>query len=209
VAGDLGPTSGTDTAGRDVYARLIADLEASGARYRLIEHTPEGRTGLVSALRGHALANAAKCLILLVKSGKKQTRYVLAVVPGHARLDLAAVKSLLGVSYVAFADTGKAEQITGSVSLSAGTWRLRSLPVPGCSPRPSRACGRGWCWSTCRSGCSPPGGRRPPDSGRRVPPPARQRVRGRCRARRRPAVRRRGREYPWRRRQAGRVERPQ
>jgi len=82
----------------DVYVRLIADLDAAGARYRLIEHAPEGRTELVSALRGHALAHAAKCLILLVKLGKKQTRYVLAVVPGDARLDLAAVKALLGAS---------------------------------------------------------------------------------------------------------------
>src|ERR1051326_1572512 len=47
--------------GRQVYARLIADLDASGARYRLIEHAPEGRTELVSALRGHDLALAAEC----------------------------------------------------------------------------------------------------------------------------------------------------
>lgn len=110
------PVPGSAAAGRDVYARLIADLDASGARYRLIEHAPEGRTELVSALRGHALASAAKCLILLVKIGKKQTRYVLAVVPGDARLDLAAVKALLGASYVAFAGTGKAEQLAGSVT---------------------------------------------------------------------------------------------
>jgi Ala-tRNA(Pro) deacylase len=108
--------SASEAAGRDVYDRLIADLDASGARYRLIEHAPEGRTELVSALRGHALASAAKCLILLVKIGKKQTRYVLAVVPGDARLDLTAVKALLGASYVAFAGTGKAEQLAGSVT---------------------------------------------------------------------------------------------
>jgi Ala-tRNA(Pro) deacylase len=114
VTGDLGP--GRAAAGRRVYARLIADLDASGARYRLIEHPPEGRTELVSALRGHDLAHAAKCLILLVKLGKKQTRYVLAVVPGDARLDLAAVKTLLGASYVAFAGTGEAEQLAGSVT---------------------------------------------------------------------------------------------
>jgi Ala-tRNA(Pro) deacylase len=99
VTGDLGPAA----ADRDVYARLIAELDASGCRYRLIEHAPEGRTEVVSALRGHVLASAAKCLILLVKIGKKQTRYVLAVVPGDARVDLAAVKALLGASYVAFA----------------------------------------------------------------------------------------------------------
>jgi Ala-tRNA(Pro) deacylase len=113
VTGDFGPSSAP--AGTDVYARLVAELDASGARYRLIEHAPEGRTELVSALRGHALASAAKCLILLVKIGKKQTRYVLAVVPGDARLDLAAVKAL-GASYVAFADTGKAEQLAGSIT---------------------------------------------------------------------------------------------
>jgi len=112
VTGDLGPAA----ADRDVYARLIAELDASGCRYRLIEHAPEGRTEVVSALRGHVLASAAKCLILLVKIGKKQTRYVLAVVPGDARLDLAAVRTLLGASYVAFADTGKAEQLAGSVT---------------------------------------------------------------------------------------------
>ena len=112
MTGDLVPAA----ADRDVYARLIAELDASGCRYRLIEHAPEGRTEVVSALRGHVLASAAKCLILLVKIGKKQTRYVLAVVPGDARLDLAAVRTLLGASYVAFADTGKAEQLAGSVT---------------------------------------------------------------------------------------------
>jgi hypothetical protein len=61
VTGDLGPTAAA--ADRDVYARLIADLDAAGCRYRLIDHAPEGRTEVVSALRGHALAHAAKCLI--------------------------------------------------------------------------------------------------------------------------------------------------
>jgi len=115
VAGDPVGLGDTDQAS-DVYGRLIRDLDAAGARYRLIEHPPEGRTELVSALRGHDVAHAAKCLIVMVKIGKKQTRYVLAVVPGDARLDLAAVKALFGGSYVAFAATDKAEQLAGSVS---------------------------------------------------------------------------------------------
>ncbi len=69
------PSPSPAPAGPDAYARLIAELDVSGARYRLIEHAPEGRTELVSALRGHDPASAAKCLILLVKIGKKQTRY--------------------------------------------------------------------------------------------------------------------------------------
>ncbi|WUI00090.1 YbaK/prolyl-tRNA synthetase associated domain-containing protein [Spirillospora sp. NBC_00431] len=100
----------------DLYDRLMADLEAAGARYRLIDHAPEGRTDLVSALRGHDVALAAKCLIVMVKIGKKQTRYALAVVPGDARLDLPAVRALLGGTYATFAGRDKAEELAGSVS---------------------------------------------------------------------------------------------
>ncbi|GLY64107.1 YbaK/EbsC family protein [Amycolatopsis taiwanensis] len=100
----------------DRYERLVADLEAAGARYRLIDHAPEGRTDLVSALRGHDVALAAKCLIVMVKAGKKQTRYVLAVVCGDARVDLQAVRALVGGTYVAFAGKDKAEELAGSVS---------------------------------------------------------------------------------------------
>jgi Ala-tRNA(Pro) deacylase len=100
----------------DLYQRLIADLDAGGARYRLIDHAPEGRTELVSALRGHDVAHAAKCLVVMVKVGKKQTRYALTVVPGDARLDLQAVRALLDGTYVAFAGQDKAEELAGSAS---------------------------------------------------------------------------------------------
>ncbi|MFF0862706.1 YbaK/EbsC family protein [Nonomuraea sp. NPDC003560] len=100
----------------DAYERLIADLDAGGARYRVIDHPAEGRTEQVSALRGHGVEQAAKCLIVMVKIGKKRTRHVLAVVPGDARLDLQAVKGLLEGTYVAFADKDRAEELAGSVS---------------------------------------------------------------------------------------------
>ena len=118
MTGDLDRAVPEPVPGAGMYDRLIADLDEAGARYRLIDHAPEGRTDLVSALRGHDVAQAAKCLIVMVKIGKKQTRYVLAVVPGDARLDLQAVKSLLGGSYVAFAAQDKAEELAGS---QAGT----------------------------------------------------------------------------------------
>jgi Ala-tRNA(Pro) deacylase len=99
----------------DAYTRLISELDEADAKYRLIDHAPEGQTDLVSALRGNPVEQAAKCLIVLVKIGKKQSRYVLAVVPGDARLDLAAIKELLGGTYVGFASSAKAEELAGSV----------------------------------------------------------------------------------------------
>ncbi|MGZ3713962.1 MAG: YbaK/EbsC family protein [Ktedonobacterales bacterium] len=100
----------------DMYARLVAFLDEHGVRYRLIDHAPEGRTEVVSPMRGNALSQAAKCIVLMVKIGKKTTRYILAVVPGDARVDLQAVKQLLGGTCVAFASTDIAERLAGSVT---------------------------------------------------------------------------------------------
>jgi Ala-tRNA(Pro) deacylase len=107
----------TDEADRyPLYARLIALLEAHGAVYRLIDHAPEGRTEFVSPLRGNRLSQAAKCLVLMVKVGKKVTRYVLAVVPGDAKVDVQAVRALLGGTYATFASADVAERLAGSVT---------------------------------------------------------------------------------------------
>lgn len=99
-----------------MYERLIAVLDERGVPYRLIDHAPEGRTELVSAMRGNVLAQAAKCIVLMVKIGKKVTRYVLAVVPGDMQVDLQAVKALKGGTYIAFASSEIAERLAGSVA---------------------------------------------------------------------------------------------
>ena len=100
----------------DTYTRLIAWLDEQGVAYRLIDHAPEGRTEVVSPMRGNALRQAAKCIVLMVKLGKKVTRYILAVVPGDARVDLQAVKTLLGGTYISFASADIAERLAGSVA---------------------------------------------------------------------------------------------
>src|SRR6266571_8177367 len=99
----------------DTYTQLIAFLDRHGVQYRMIDHAPEGRTELVSPMRGNALSQAAKCIVLIAKIGKKVTRYILAVVPGDTMVDFQAVKALLGSSYVAFASPDIAERLAGSV----------------------------------------------------------------------------------------------
>jgi Ala-tRNA(Pro) deacylase len=100
----------------DTYAKLIAYLEQSGVKYRLIDHEPEGRTEVVSAMRGNTLSQAAKCIILMVKIGKRVTKYILAVVPGDMRVDLNTIKALIGGSYISFASPDIAERLAGSVA---------------------------------------------------------------------------------------------
>jgi Ala-tRNA(Pro) deacylase len=57
-------------------------------------------------------------MVVMVKIGKKMTKYILAVVPGDARVDLNAIKGLMRGTYVSFASTDIAERIAGS---DAGT----------------------------------------------------------------------------------------
>jgi Ala-tRNA(Pro) deacylase len=95
---------------------LIVFLDRHAVQYRLIDHASEGRTEIVSPMRGNALSQAAKCIVLMVKIGKKVTKYVLAVVPGDVRVDLNAVKALMKGTYLSFASPDIAEKLAGSVA---------------------------------------------------------------------------------------------
>jgi Ala-tRNA(Pro) deacylase len=118
-----GPAPGTQSGtGHDVlpaqstHGRLVGLLDASGSRYRLIEHAPEGRTDVASALRGHPLAQASKCIVVRVSATKKKGRYLLAVVPGNKRIDLERLSELVQGRGAAFAAHHVAERLTGCVS---------------------------------------------------------------------------------------------
>lgn len=98
------------------YERLIALLDQEDATYRILVHSAEGQTELVSEMRGHPVEQAAKCLILMVKIGKKVTKFVLAVIPGDARVNMDAIKRLKNGTFVRFAESTKAEELAGSVA---------------------------------------------------------------------------------------------
>jgi len=100
---------------QDTYAKLIELLDQSKAQYRLIDHESEGKTELVSKMRGNELSQAANCIVLMVKIGKKKTKFVLAVFPANVKLDLEVVKALFDGTYISFASPDKAEELAGSV----------------------------------------------------------------------------------------------
>ncbi len=99
----------------DTYRRLISLLDDSRVDYQLLDHEPEGATEAVCALRGHPASQAAKCIVLRVKTDRRTTRHVLAVVPGDRRVDLDAVRDLYAARYVGFSDPETAERLARSV----------------------------------------------------------------------------------------------
>ena len=100
---------------QSMYDKLISYLDEHNASYRLVDHEPEGRTEIVSQMRGNLLAQAAKCMVIMVKVGKKEKHYVLGVIPGDARVDIGAVKALYKGDYASFASADIAEKLSGSV----------------------------------------------------------------------------------------------
>lgn len=100
----------------NTYHKLIALLNENNASYKELDHEPEGITDIVSEMRGHDVSEAAKCMIIMVKIGKKVTKFILAVVPGDAKVNIDAIKRMKGGTFARFADTKKAEELAGSVA---------------------------------------------------------------------------------------------
>jgi Ala-tRNA(Pro) deacylase len=100
----------------ETYEQLLALLRERGADYHLMDHAPVGRTDLVSALRGHPVEHAAKCLMLMLKLDRTTRKYVLAVVPGNRKVDLVAVRNLYRARYVGFCDPITAERLARTVA---------------------------------------------------------------------------------------------
>jgi Ala-tRNA(Pro) deacylase len=99
----------------DSSIQLQALLDEHQAPYRIIDHQPEGRTDLASAIRGNKLEDAAKAMVLVAKKGKRSSEYILAVVRGDSRLNFDAIRYMANASYVGLASKEKAEELTGCV----------------------------------------------------------------------------------------------
>lgn len=99
----------------DVFDRLVVLLSEADAKFRVIEHEAEGRSGAISAIRGNRPEQAAKAMVLDVRGGGGGKRPVLAVLPGSAKLDFNAVAALFGARKCGFASPETARELTGCV----------------------------------------------------------------------------------------------
>jgi Ala-tRNA(Pro) deacylase len=98
------------------YRRLLKFLDESAKPYRLIEHAAEGQTARASELRGHPLPQAAKCLVIEVRNGSADRKYILAVIPGNQRVNLKKLKRIFGGTDARLVAPAAAEIITGCVA---------------------------------------------------------------------------------------------
>jgi Ala-tRNA(Pro) deacylase len=114
----------------EVFERLVALLTEARARFRVIEHEAEGRSERISVIRGNRPEQAAKAMVLDVRGGGGGKRSVLAILPGNAKLDFAAVAEHFSARKAGFASPDTAQQITGCVMGSVPPFSLdRDLSI--------------------------------------------------------------------------------
>lgn len=99
----------------DVFDRLVALLSDAKAKFRVIEHEAEGKSELISAIRGNRPDQAAKAMVLDVRGGGGGRRHVLAILPGNRKLDFGAVATLFEARKCGFASPDTAQGLTGCV----------------------------------------------------------------------------------------------
>jgi len=100
----------------NICSRIFSLLDSEQCRYEVIRHDPMWETVSASRIRGHDLREAAKSLVLEATDRDGKTRrYYLAVVPGHKRVDLKFLRSVLNAKRVQFAPEEKAKELTGCV----------------------------------------------------------------------------------------------
>lgn len=97
----------------DVFERLVALLGEAKANFRIIGHTAEGRSEIISVLRGNRPEQAAKAMVLDLRGGGGGRRHVLAILPGNRKLNFASVAALFDARKCGFASPESASELTG------------------------------------------------------------------------------------------------
>jgi len=92
---------------------LLRLLDANQARFRIIEHPPEGKSDLVAKIRGTEPGQGAKAM--LCKSKDATGSLALVVLPGDRKLDFRKVAEALGIRKATLASADEAMTATGNV----------------------------------------------------------------------------------------------
>ena len=99
----------------DIHEQLRTLLDKEGAAYRVLEHEAEGRTEVITQIRGNRIEQAIKSMVVQVRMSKKENLYYLANVPGDCRVDFDAIKAHFNAAGIGMAPREKAEALTGCV----------------------------------------------------------------------------------------------
>jgi Ala-tRNA(Pro) deacylase len=89
-----------------IFNQLKQLLQHHNARFRVIEHLPEGKSEDVARIRGTAAGQGAKAMLCRSKSDSQL--FVLAILPGDRKLDFRKLAEAAGIKKVTLASPEEA-----------------------------------------------------------------------------------------------------
>lgn len=95
-----------------IFERIIALLDTAGVPYTLLEHDHVHSSADAAKVRGTRLEEAAKALVLEARRDGDSFVFM-CVVSGHLRLDLKAIKSIVGTRNASLAHPEAVLHATG------------------------------------------------------------------------------------------------
>lgn len=98
---------------RPIFERLCDLLSNAGARYRVLEHSHEGRSDAVALIRGTSPEQGAKAMLCAFKNPAELP--VLAVIPGTLKLDFKKLAAAAGRKKATLAAPELAASVTHCV----------------------------------------------------------------------------------------------
>lgn len=100
----------------NIHDQLRNLLDKENAVYHVLEHDAEGRTEIITKIRGNRIEQAIKSMVVQVRISKKENLYYLANVPGDCRVDFDAIKLHFHANSIGMAPREKAELLAGCVT---------------------------------------------------------------------------------------------
>lgn len=93
------------------FERLVEQLDAAKARFRIIKHPAEGSSDAVARIRGTDPGQGAKAMLCQIKN--RPEILVLAILPGNRRIDFRKVAAAVDGNKASLASPELARQRTG------------------------------------------------------------------------------------------------
>lgn len=118
-----------------IHQQLLALLNRSHARYRVVEHEAVGKCEAVSKIRGTALGQGAKALVCKVK-GHGVNQHVLAILAADLQADLGRLAEYIGGSKASLASPAEVDALTACAFGAIPP----SLSIRTCGWSPIRCC---------------------------------------------------------------------
>jgi len=98
-----------------VFVKLIEQLTAEGARYRVIEHSAAGKSEEVARIRGTEVGQGAKAMACTLKVPDAPPKYALAVLAADRQLDLDALAAYCQAKRASLMSPREIDALTGCV----------------------------------------------------------------------------------------------